>query len=199
MMIFVSLISIILFAACSNEDSEIITTSSPEEEVIKFNNPTILVEDNWIIVSVNVSSPRGEETLKGEFYIDNIADCSLLYSEDIKTKPEIINVEKMLVNSKKEKIGYFSYEMEEYQIMVTSKLPKEDLVTGLRIMLPRNISVNYNGKEFLFDNIDFNYEVNDSFERDGFNTSYYKIFFDITLGQSVLRFIGESQIKNFLY
>jgi hypothetical protein len=156
-MMILSLISIISLSSCSNEDNEIITPSSPEEEVIKFNNPTILVEDNWIIVSVNVSSPEGEETLKGEFYIDNIADCSLIYSEDIKTKPEIINVEKALVNSKKEKIGYFSYEMKEYQIMVTSKLPKEDLVTGLRIMLPRNISVNYNGKEFLFDNIDFNY------------------------------------------
>jgi len=197
-MFVISLISIVLFSACSNEDNEIITTSSPEEEVI-FSNPTILVEDNWIIVSVNVSSPRGEETLSKKFYIDNISDISLIYSDNVETKPEITNVEKTLVNSEKQKDGYFSYEMGEYLIMVTSKLPKEDLVTGLRIMLPRNISVTYKGKIFVFDNIDFNCEVNDSFKYDGFNTSYYEVYFNITLGQNVLRFVGENQVQKFFY
>ena len=196
MFFVISLICVVVFAACSNEDNEIIT-SSPEDVV--FNNPIISVADNMVIVSVNVSSPRGEETLSKEFYIDNILDISLIYSDDVEKKPEITNIEKKLVNSEKENDGYFSYEMGEYLIMVTSELPKEDLVTGLRIILPRNISVKYNESIFVFDNIDFNCEVNDSFKYDGFNTSYYDVYFNITLGQDVLKFIGGNQIQKIRY
>ena len=159
MFVLISLMSIVFVFSCNSKKQQE-ETAAPVKEVtdVTFSNPSISIADNWIKVTIDVSSSRGKETLSKSFPILYEAETGNRYFTD-NVKIRISGTEQKIVRTSTKDIDNFFFDVEENQIVVETELPDTSISNKIFIFLPNNISIKKYGKTYKFERINYSSSV----------------------------------------